>query len=37
MAKRPLQTSKAYGNDQARHIAFTWEKWHEERRGKQNE
>lgn len=37
MAKRPLQTSLVYGNDQARHIAHTWETWNEERRGKRNE
>ena len=37
MAKRPLQTSQVYGNDQARHIALTWERWNEERRGKRNE
>ena len=37
MAKRPLQTTKVYGNDQARHIALMWERWNEERRGKRNE
>lgn len=37
MAKRPLQTEPVYGNDQARHIALTWERWNDQRRGKRNE
>ena len=37
MAKRPLQTDAVYGNDKARQIALTWERWNEQRRGKRNE
>lgn len=37
MAKRPLQTEAVYGNDIARQIAFKWEAWNDQRRGKRNE
>ena len=37
MAKRPLQTEAVYGNDIARQIAFKWENWNTQRRGKRNE
>lgn len=37
MAKRPLQLEPVYGNDRARQIAFTWERFNEQRRGKRNE
>ena len=37
MAKRPLQTQPVYGNEMARQIAFTWERFNEHRRGKRNE
>lgn len=37
MAKRPLQLEPVYGNDRARQIAFTWERFNDQRRGKRNE
>lgn len=37
MAKKPLSTQAVYGNDIARQIAFTWERWDQQRRGKKNE
>lgn len=37
MAKRPLQMEAMYGNESARQIAFKWENYNEQRRGKRNE